>query len=90
MTLPGDLQLSEVQALTLSTYLRTRFARFLLSIAKVSQHGTRQTYRFVPKPDLAALEKWRLEPDQMDNYLCDFYGLTEAERAHVSDAISSM
>lgn len=86
----GDLQLSEVQALTLSTYLRTRFARFLLSIAKVSQHGTRQTYRFVPKPDLAALEKWRLEPDQMDNYLCDFYGLTEAERAHVSDAISSM
>lgn len=38
-----DMDLDEASAINLSNYLRTRFARFLLSIAKISQHGTSKT-----------------------------------------------
>ena len=44
----ADLALNEYSANNLCLYLRTRFARYLLSLAKISQHGTAKTYRFVP------------------------------------------
>ncbi|MBV9766619.1 MAG: Eco57I restriction-modification methylase domain-containing protein, partial [Acidobacteriaceae bacterium] len=40
---------SELAARSVSSYLKTRFARFLISLRKISQHATRSTYTWVPQ-----------------------------------------
>lgn len=77
-----DLELDESSAGNLSNYLRTRFARFLLSMAKISQHGTSKTYRFVPVQDFS--RAWT------DADLYARYGLTEEEVALIEAKIKEM
>lgn len=77
-----DLELDESSARNLSNYLRTRFARFLLSMAKISQHGTSKTYRFVPVQDFS--RAWT------DADLYSKYGLTEEEIAFIESMIKPM
>lgn len=66
------LSLTEETANNLSEYMRTKFARFLLSLAKISQHGTSKTYRFVPIVDFnetwtdeKLYKKFALTPDEI-------------------------
>lgn len=68
----AELELNEASAINLSNYLKTRFARFLLSLAKISQHGTAKTYRFVPLQDFSRAwtdenlyAKYNLSPDEI-------------------------
>lgn len=77
-----DMDLDETSATNLSDYLRTRFARFLLSMAKISQHGTSKTYRFVPVQDFS--KAWT------DADLYDEYGLTEEEIEFIESMIKPM
>ena len=77
-----DLDLDETSATNLSDYLRTRFARFLLSMAKISQHGTSKTYRFVPTQDFS--RAWT------DEDLYAKYELTEEEIAFIESMIKPM
>lgn len=77
-----DLELDETSATNLSNYLRTRFARFLLSMAKISQHGTSKTYRFVPTQDFSSA--WT------DEELYAKYGLAEEEIAFIESMIKPM
>jgi len=77
-----DMDLDEASATNLSNYLRTRFARFLLSMAKISQHGTSKTYRFVPTQDFS--RAWT------DEDLYAKYGLTEEEIAFIESMIKPM
>ena len=77
-----DMDLDEASATNLSNYLRTRFARFLLSMAKISQHGTSKTYRFVPVQDFS--RAWT------DEDLYAKYGLTEEEIAFIESMIKPM
>lgn len=62
---------SEEQANNYAAYLRTRFARFLVSLRKATQHATRDVYAFVP--DLAMNQTWT------DQKLYKRYGLTKDE-----------
>ncbi len=39
---------SELEAQRLAAYMRTRFVRFLVSLRKITQNITRDSYRFVP------------------------------------------
>lgn len=78
----ADLNLDESMANNLSEYLRTRFARFLLSLAKISQHGTSKTYRFVPVQDFS--RAWT------DEDLYVKYELTEEEIAFIESMIKPM
>ena len=39
---------SEVEARNLAAYMRTRFVRFLVSLRKITQNITRDSYKFVP------------------------------------------
>ena len=55
----------------LSNYLKTKFARFLLSIVKNSQHGTKSTYSFVPVVDFS--QSWD------DEKLYKHFNLTKDE-----------
>lgn len=78
----ADLNLTKKSAENLSAYLRTKFARFLLSLAKISQHGTGKTYRFVPVQDFN--EKWT------DDKLYKKYSLSKQEIEYIESSIKSM
>lgn len=87
-----DLVNDETDANNLSNYLKTKFSRFLHAQAKVSQHGTRQTYRFVPVPDLSKDSpiNWNLSINEIDEQLFNFYGLNEEEKQHIRNSIKDM
>lgn len=87
-----DLGLNQDKADRLVRYLKTKFARFLLSQAKISQHGTKQTYRFVPTPDLSANSPidWSRSDLEIDAQLFDYYEFSEDERKHVRSSIRDM
>ena len=78
----ADLGLSEESAANLVGYLKTKFARFLLSLAKISQHGTTRTYRFVPAQDFETL--WT------DAKLYQKYALSVDEIAVIESSIKPM
>lgn len=66
----------------LPKYLRTRFARFLLDLAKINQHETGKTYQFVPVQDFSIA--WT------DEALYAKYRLTEEEIAFIESVIKPM
>lgn len=84
--------LNETKASTLAKYLQTKFARFLHSMAKISQDATRRTYRFVPVPDLSkdSSINWNLSLNEIDEQLFNFYGLNEEEKQHIRNSIKDM
>lgn len=92
LAIGADLSLSEDAAKNLSVYLKTKFARYLHSLAKISQHGTKQTYRFVPMQDF--IEKsdidWSKPIDNIDEQLFNKYNLSEEEREHIKKSIKNM
>lgn len=82
LVIGADLNLTGRKASHLSNYLRTKFARFLLSLAKISQHGTSKTYRFVPVQDFS--KSWT------DAELYAKYGLSSGEIAFIELMIKPM
>lgn len=78
----ADMVIDEESAEHLASYLQTKFARFLLSMAKVSQHGTSRTYRFVPVVDFS--REWT------DEMLYEKYGLTKEEQQTIEESIKVM
>lgn len=78
----ADMGLDESGARSLAKYLRTKFVRFLHSLAKVSQDATSKTYRFVPLPDF--------EKTLDDASLYERYGLSSREIAFVEETIAPM
>lgn len=76
------MDLDESRAHNLSNYMRTKFARFLLSMAKTSQHATAKTYCFVPVLDFNKL--WT------DEKLYDMYNLSKEEIEFIESMIKPM
>lgn len=73
---------SEEQAQRYATYLRTRFARFLVSLRKATQHAARDVYSFVPDVPL--------DRDWTDEALYDRYGIDETEVAFIESQVKEM
>jgi hypothetical protein len=71
---------SETEARNLAAYMRTRFVRFLVSLRKITQNITRDSYRFVPK--LAMNRVWT------DEDLYKRYGITSSEVAFIESLIA--
>ena len=78
----AELHYSQEMCNNLSQYLRTKFARFLLSLAKSSQHSTAKTYAFVPMQDFS--RAWS------DKELYEKYALSEEEIAFIEATIKPM
>lgn len=72
----------ETSAENLAAYLHTRFARFMHSLAKASQHATAKTFCFVPVQDFS--RSWT------DEELYLKYGLSEAEIKFIEAMIKPM
>jgi superfamily II DNA or RNA helicase len=88
----ADLDLDEESAKNLSIYLKTKFARFLLSIAKPSQHGTKLTYRFIPLQDFTESSDidWSTSFSELDQQLYNKYNLSLDEIQHIESKIKPM
>jgi hypothetical protein len=59
---------SEKEARNLASYMRTRFVRFLVSLRKITQNITRDSYRFVP---VLPMDHIWLDEDLYDRYGID-------------------
>lgn len=92
LVMGAGLDLTEASARNLVVYLKSRFARFLHSKAKVSQDAARTTYRFVPQVDLTPTSSidWTASADAVDDQLFDLYHLTAEEREHIHSSIKAM
>lgn len=66
----------------LTSYLRTRFLRFLVLLNKPTQHATSKVYEFVPVQDFS--ETWT------DGKLYRKYGLTQEEITFIEKMVRSM
>jgi site-specific DNA-methyltransferase (adenine-specific) len=73
---------SESAALSVSSYIQSRFFRFLVSLRKISQHALRSTYSWVPQQSWLAT--WT------DELLYEKYGITEEEIAFINSMIRPM
>jgi len=70
---------TEAEARRLAAYMRTRFARFLVSLRKITQNITRDSYRFVPVVPMD--QEWT------DDLLYARYGLSDAQIAFIETMI---
>ncbi len=88
----AELSLNRESGKNLANYLKTRFARFLVSLAKSSQHGTSKTFRFVPLQDFTASSDidWSKPIPDIDRQLYAKYGLTESEQKFIESMIKPM
>lgn len=88
----ADICRTEEEATRLARYLRTRFARFMHSVAKASQDATAKTYRFVPLPDLTDDSDidWSADADGLDRQMFAMFGLDGAEVAFIESHILPM
>ncbi|MCC7128502.1 MAG: Eco57I restriction-modification methylase domain-containing protein [Microbacteriaceae bacterium] len=64
---------SEAEALSVASYYRTKFFRFLVSLRKITQHAIHSTYAWVPIQswdrswsDVELYEKYRLTQEEVD------------------------
>lgn len=71
---------TQAEAENYAKYLRTRFARFLVSLRKATQHATRDVYAFVP--DLPLDQEWT------DEKLYKRYGFTAEEIAFIESQVA--
>ena len=87
-----DLGLNKTSSKNLSNYLRTKFSRFLLSLAKNSQHATSKTYRFVPLQDFTNKSDihWSKSISDIDKQLYTKYGLSQDEIQYIENKIKKM
>ena len=78
----ADLGMTMHEARNLCNYLKTRFVRFMHSLAKVSQDATSKTYRFIPMQDFS--KPWT------DEELYAKYNLTQEEIDFIESMIKPM
>lgn len=72
----------ESEARSLASYLRTRFARFLVSLRKSTQHATGKVYGFVP------IQSW--DREWTDEMLYEKYGITDEEIEFIESIVRPM
>lgn len=73
---------SQHEAESAASYLRTRLARFLVSLRKPAQHVFRSMYRWVP------IQSW--DRTWTDAELYEKYGITADEQAYIESMIRPM
>lgn len=73
---------TEAEANSLHSYLRTKFARFLISLRKISQNTTASVYQWVPT------QSW--DRIWTDEELYEAYAITDEEREYIDTVIKEM
>jgi hypothetical protein len=88
----AELVLDAISANNLVKYFYTKFARFMHSLPKVSQHGTSKTYRFVPLQDFTNKSDidWNKSTDKIDRQFYEKYKLSNEEIEFIESMIKPM
>lgn len=73
---------TELETTNVELYLKTRFARFLVSLRKISQNTTQKMYTWVPILDFT--RKWT------DSDLFERYGITSEEVEYIEQMVKEM
>lgn len=83
---------SEAEALACMKYIKTRFARTLLGILKVTQHNPPSTWKYVPLQDFTSSSDidWSQSVADIDRQLYAKYGLDEKEVAFIESHVKEM
>lgn len=92
LVIGAELNLDEASSNNLSKYFKTRFVRYLHSLAKGSQDAVARTYRFVPVQDFFKTSDidWSVSVEEVENQLYKKYGLSEDEVKHIETSIKAM
>ena len=87
-----NLNLDETAANNICRYFKTKFARFMHSLAKASQDATAKTYRFVPLQDFTANSDidWSKSVSEIDRQLYKKYGLSKDEIEFIETKVKEM
>ena len=92
LVIGAELNLDIEDCKKLQKYMKTKFVRFLISLAKANQNGTRKTYKYVPLPsfkDNCTID-FNHSIEILDEQLFNFYGLNEEEKQHIRNSIKDM
>lgn len=83
---------TESEARACLSYVKTKFARAMLYVLKVTQHNPRATWRFVPAQDFTTASgiEWTKSIPEIDQQLYVKYGLDADEIAFMEDQIAPM
>lgn len=84
----SDITMAEA----LFKYVKTKFARALLSILKVTQHIHKDTWAYVPLQDFTPSSDidWSKSIAEIDEQLFDKYGLDDKERDFIRTKVKEM
>jgi hypothetical protein len=88
----ATLNLDLITSTNLVKYFFTKFARFMHSLPKVSQHGTSKTYKFVPLQNFKSDSDidWSKSTKEIDEQLYVKYNLTPEEVDFIENMIKPM
>ncbi|MBR5963521.1 MAG: Eco57I restriction-modification methylase domain-containing protein [Bacteroidaceae bacterium] len=83
---------TEEEAKNLIKYLKSKFARAMVSILKVTQAITPEKWKFVPLQDFTPSSDidWSKSIEEIDEQLFDKYGLDEQERNFIRTKVKEM
>lgn len=83
---------TEAEARACLSYVKTKFARAMLYVLKVTQHNPRATWRFVPAQDFTSASDidWTKSIPEIDAQLCSKYGLDPKEIAFIEDKVTPL
>ncbi len=83
---------SEAEANACMKYVKTKFARTLLGVKKVTQHNPRGTWSYVPLQDFTEKSDvdWTKSVREIDLQLYEKYGLDESEIAFIESHVKEM
>lgn len=88
----GDMNLRCKECCRILKYLKTKFVRYLHSLAKASHDATSKTYRFIPMQDFTKESDidWGKSISEIDAQLYAKYGLTAEEIDFIESKIKPM
>ena len=83
---------SEAEAEALLKYLKSKFARAMLGVLKVTQHNAAHTWRHVPNQDFTSASDidWSKSIPDIDRQLYAKYGLDDEEIAFIERTVTAM
>lgn len=83
---------TEAEAQACLKYLKSRFARAMLGVLKVTQHNPRNTWKFVPLQDFTSSSDidWSKTIQEIDQQLYAKYGLDTQEIAFIEARVKAM
>ncbi|GHT79232.1 type II restriction endonuclease [Actinomycetota bacterium] len=83
---------TEVEAQSCLKYVKSKFARALLGVLKITQHNSRSTWAKVPLQDFTPQSDidWTKPMPEIDKQLYAKYGLDEKEIAFIEEKVTAM